>query len=211
MNLGWRDQIGSDFSYNVNLVLSDYVSKVITYNNPTKILSTYYEGQTIGEIWGYKTAGIIQTEEQLKKISDQSYIYGNWTVGDVEYKDLNNDGKIDKGKNTKDDHGDLTVIGNTTPRFSYGISLGAQWKGFDLNIFLQGVGSVIFVLRQVEIAEFSSGDSLVGLVLICMKKHQISGLRKILVLIIRSPIILLKYIKTNSRKLVIYRMQLIYA
>lgn len=140
LNLGWRDQIGSDFSYNVNLVLSDYVSKVITYNNPTKILSTYYEGQTIGEIWGYKTAGIIQTEEQLKKISDQSYIYGNWTVGDVEYKDLNNDGKIDKGKNTKDDHGDLTVIGNTTPRFSYGISLGAQWKGFDLNIFLQGVG-----------------------------------------------------------------------
>ncbi len=140
LNLGWRDQIGSDFSYNVNLVLSDYISKVTTYNNPTKILSTYYEGQTIGEIWGYKTAGIIQTEEQLKKIPDQSYIYGNWTIGDVEFKDLNNDGKIDKGKNTKDDHGDLAVIGNTTPRFSYGISLGAQWKGFDLNIFLQGVG-----------------------------------------------------------------------
>ena len=140
LNLGWRDQIGSDFSYNVNLVLSDYISKVTTYNNPTKILSTYYEGQTIGEIWGYKTAGIIQTEEQLKKIPDQSYIYGNWTIGDVEYKDLNNDGKIDKGKNTKDDHGDMAVIGNTTPRFSYGISLGAQWKGFDLNIFLQGVG-----------------------------------------------------------------------
>ena len=140
LNLGWRDQIGKDFSYNVNLVLSDYVSKVTTYNNPTKILSTYYEGQTIGEIWGYKTAGIIQSEEQLKKIPDQSYIYGNWTIGDVEYKDLNNDGKIDKGKNTKDDHGDLAVIGNTTPRFSYGISLGAQWKGFDLNIFLQGVG-----------------------------------------------------------------------
>lgn len=140
LNLGWRDQIGSDFSYNVNLVLSDYISKVTTYNNPTKILSTYYEGQTIGEIWGYKTAGIIQTEEQLKKIPDQSYIYGNWTIGDVEYKDLNNDGKIDKGKNTKDDHGDLAIIGNTTPRFSYGISLGAQWKGFDLNIFLQGVG-----------------------------------------------------------------------
>ena len=53
---------------------------------------------------------------------------------------MNNDGKIDKGKNTKDDHGDLDIIGNTTPRFSYGISLGAQWKGFDLNIFLQGVG-----------------------------------------------------------------------
>lgn len=140
LNLGWRDQIGKDFSYNVNLVLSDYTSKVITYNNPTKILSTYYEGQNIGEIWGYKTAGIIQTDEQLKNIPDQSYIYGNWTIGDVEYKDLNDDNKVDKGKNTKDDHGDLAIIGNTTPRFSYGISLGAQWKGFDLNIFLQGVG-----------------------------------------------------------------------
>ncbi|WP_158712657.1 TonB-dependent receptor [Parabacteroides pacaensis] len=140
LNIGWRDRIGSDFSYNVNFVLSDYTSKVITYNNPTKLLSTYYEGQKLGEIWGYKTRGIIQTDQELQKIPDQSYIYGNWSIGDIEYRDLNNDHKIDKGKNTKDDHGDLTVIGNTTPRFSYGLTLGALWKGFDLNIFLQGVG-----------------------------------------------------------------------
>lgn len=140
LSLGWRDQIGDNFKYNASFILSDSRSKVTAYNNPTKLLSTYYEGQEIGEIWGYKTSGIIQTDEQLQKMPDQSYIYGNWSKGDIEYKDLNDDHKIDIGSNTKDDHGDLTVIGNTTPRFNYGISLGAEWKGFDLSLFFQGVG-----------------------------------------------------------------------
>lgn len=140
LTIGWRDQIGDDFKYNVNFVFSDNKSEIIKYNNPTKLLSTSYEGQRIGEIWGYKTAGIIQTEDQLNNIPDQSYIYGNWGLGDIEYQDLNKDGKIDIGENTLDDHGDLEIIGNTSPRFNYGISLGAEWKGIDLSIFFQGVG-----------------------------------------------------------------------
>ena len=140
LTIGWRDQIGEDFKYNVNFVFSDNKSEIIKYNNPTKLLSTSYEGQQIGEIWGYKTVGIIQTEDQLKNMPDQSYIYGTWGLGDIEYQDLNKDGKIDIGENTLEDHGDLEIIGNTSPRFSYGISLGAEWKGIDLNVFLQGVG-----------------------------------------------------------------------
>jgi TonB-linked outer membrane protein, SusC/RagA family len=60
--------------------------------------------------------------------------------GDVKFVDLNGDGEINNGSNTTDDHGDLSVIGNSTPRYEYGLRLGADWKGFDCSIFFQGVG-----------------------------------------------------------------------
>lgn len=139
LNVGWRDEIGKDLSYNVNLILADNISTVTRYHNPTKILSTFYEGKTLGEIWGYTTRGIIQTDDQLSQMSDQSFIYGNWTKGDIAYQDMDGNNIINNGKNTVDDHGDLSVIGNSSPRYSFGINLGASWKGFDAIIFLQGV------------------------------------------------------------------------
>ncbi|NDV58264.1 TonB-dependent receptor [Bacteroides sp. 519] len=145
LSIGWRDRIGDEFLYNVNFILSDNQSKITKYNNPTKILSTYYEGQRIGEVWGYKTTGLIQTQDQLDNIPDQSYIYGQWSLGDVEYKDLNDDGKVNKGKNTLDDHGDLAIIGNTEARYRYSLNMGATWKGFDFNMFWQGVGKRNYV------------------------------------------------------------------
>ena len=68
---------------------------------------------------------------------------GNYTKfrdGDVRYKDLDGDGVITPGTNSINDHGDLTVIGNTTPRYEYSFRTDMRWKGFDLSIFLQGVG-----------------------------------------------------------------------
>ena len=54
---------------------------------------------------------------------------------------MNGDGEIDAGSRLLDDHGDLEIIGNSTPRFEYGLRLGADWHGVDASIFLQGVGS----------------------------------------------------------------------
>jgi len=61
--------------------------------------------------------------------------------GDVKFKDLNGDGVIDNGSALLADHGDLTVIGNSNPRYNYGFRLGANYKGFDISVFFQGVGS----------------------------------------------------------------------
>ncbi len=61
--------------------------------------------------------------------------------GDVKFKDLNGDGEISAGSRLLNDHGDLEVIGNSTPRYEYGFRLGADFKGFDLSGFFQGVGS----------------------------------------------------------------------
>ena len=61
--------------------------------------------------------------------------------GDVRFVDLNGDGEINDGSRLIDDHGDLEVIGNSTPRYEYGIRAGADWYGVDLSVFFQGVGS----------------------------------------------------------------------
>ncbi|RNC65171.1 TonB-dependent receptor [Proteiniphilum sp. X52] len=158
------------FSNGLRLSLSgqftDYKTIVTRYasaNDPL-ISSTYYEGKTLGEIWGYKTEGLFQKEDfvwegdKIKQtildsgqskntmapgVPDQ-YILESGTFkfspGDVKFKDLNGDGVIDYGTNTIGDPGDRTVIGNTTPRYQYGFRVGAAWKGFDMDIFFQGVG-----------------------------------------------------------------------
>lgn len=61
--------------------------------------------------------------------------------GDVKFVDLSGDGELDAGNNLLDDHGDREIIGNFTPRYEYGFRLGADFKGFDLSVFFQGVGS----------------------------------------------------------------------
>jgi TonB-linked SusC/RagA family outer membrane protein len=66
--------------------------------------------------------------------------------GDVKFKDLNGDGVINPGnrlvKNAdgNPDYGDLKVIGNSTPRYSYSFRADLDYKGFDVSVFLQGVG-----------------------------------------------------------------------
>ena len=60
--------------------------------------------------------------------------------GDVKYKDVNGDGKLTYGTETTDDHGDLTIIGDETPRYEYSFRIGADWHGFDVSVFFQGVG-----------------------------------------------------------------------
>jgi TonB-linked SusC/RagA family outer membrane protein len=139
-SVSWKDNISKDFSYSLSVNMSDWTSEITKYENPTGALSEYYVGQQIGEIWGYETAGIIQDEEQLAGIPDHSKLGSNWRVGDIEFADLNEDGRIDEGLNTLDDPGDRKIIGNSTPRYSYGINANIQYKGISLSALFQGVG-----------------------------------------------------------------------
>lgn len=79
--------------------------------------------------------------------------------GDVKLKDLNGDGRINTGSGTVDNPGDQKVIGNSTPRYEYGFRLGADYKGFDLSVFFQGVGKrKIWGSGFLAIAGFNSSD-----------------------------------------------------
>lgn len=140
LELGWRDVIG-DFSYGARLALSDSQSKITRYPNETGDISKYYVGRKFGEIWGYETVGIAKNDAEmqahLSKVN-QNAIGNKWAAGDVMYRDLNGDGKIDSGKSILSDHGDKRIIGNNTPRYNFGITLDAAYKGFDASMFFQG-------------------------------------------------------------------------
>ncbi|WP_353128705.1 SusC/RagA family TonB-linked outer membrane protein [Parapedobacter pyrenivorans] len=137
-SMGWRDKVGT-VDYHANILLSDHLTTVTEYKNETGILTDHYVGKTLGEIWGLTTVGLFQTAGQLSNAADQSYYFATWDLGDVQYKDLNADDKVDIGSNTLSDHGDLSIIGNNTPRYSFGTRLGAAWKGIYLDMFWQGV------------------------------------------------------------------------
>lgn len=146
LELMWKDIIG-DFSYSVRGVFSDSKSVITKYSNPSNTLSKYYTGKDWGEIWGYTTIGIAKTDQEMEDHlaslpngGQSALAAANWGAGDIMYKDVNGDGKIDSGANTVDNHGDLTVIGNSTPRYRFAFDLTAQWKGFDARIFIEGVG-----------------------------------------------------------------------
>lgn len=146
LEIGWRDQLKNGFAYGVNLVLFDSQGTITRYSNPSGTLSKNYAGKKWGEIWGYETIGIAKTQEEMDAHlatlpnGGQTYLGMDWAAGDIMYADLNNDGKVDGGAGTLDDHGDRRVIGNTTPRYNFGIDITMEYKGFDFRLFLQGTG-----------------------------------------------------------------------
>lgn len=145
ITLNWRDQLANGLSYNVGFNLADDKSTITSYPNDTYDLGKYYSGRRVGEIWGYETIGIAKTNEEMTNHLNtlpnggQSTLGSQWEAGDIMYKDLNGDGSITSGSYTLHDHGDLKVIGNNAPRLRFGLNLGANWKGFDLSMFFQGV------------------------------------------------------------------------
>lgn len=151
--IGWQDKFnlaGKPFHYNVSATIGDYKSKITKFNNPDKLISDYYEGMTLGEIWGYKVAGLFATDEEAAayqaKINDKAVngrVYSSkkdnhLMAGDVKFMDLDGDNVISEGSGTVADPGDKRIIGNSLPRYSF--RLGADWNGIDFNAFFQGVG-----------------------------------------------------------------------
>lgn len=152
--LAWQDQRninGKPFGYNASIGLSDSKAKITRFDNPAMLLNNFYVGQQLGEIWGYKIDGLFQSDEEAAAWKvNQDYVDqqrtkapGNWSklqAGDIRFVDVNGDGKVDAGDNTLSNPGDQVIIGNALPRYSFGINLGANWNGFDLSGFFQGIG-----------------------------------------------------------------------
>ena len=142
--LSYRGKIGKDIDYSIGGSLSDATAEVTEYEGTrTNPKDNWYKGKKAGEIWGYRADGLIQTQAEADEYNntyDLSFISGKpWTPGDVKYRDLNGDKKINNGLNTLDDMGDMTVIGNTTPRYQYTINGSISWKGVTVSAMFQGV------------------------------------------------------------------------
>jgi TonB-linked SusC/RagA family outer membrane protein len=146
ITLHWRDQfnlVDRPFVYGIFANLSDYTGIVTKYSNPNGLISDWYVGKNMGEIWGYTTDHIMidASEAEAMNQSGAQRLFGsNWSRGDMKYKDLDGDNAITYGNNTLENHGDLSIIGNNTPRYSFGFGFNAEWNGFDMSAMFQGIG-----------------------------------------------------------------------
>lgn len=147
LTLNWKDQVnvlGKPLLYSISGSIWDSKSVITKFNNPNNILSSYYVGQTIGEIWGYTTLGLFKTADEIAKHANQKFIINSnsniWLPGDLKFADLNGDGVVNAGDNTLNNPGDRSVIGNNSPRFQFGFTTSVNWNGFGISAFFQGIG-----------------------------------------------------------------------
>lgn len=154
LSVDFRHRFTNGFGIAVNAYISDSKTHYTKINSNSRAISGIYEGKEYGEIWGFETDRFF-TEDDFEMAPDgkrvlksgipsQSYYETNgwffYGPGDIKYKDLDGDGEITPGDNTIDNPGDQKRIGNSTPRYEYGARLDMDWKGFDLSVFVQGVG-----------------------------------------------------------------------
>ncbi|WP_236970737.1 SusC/RagA family TonB-linked outer membrane protein [Membranihabitans marinus] len=152
LSLKWNQVVqGKDLSWFVGVNIYDVKTIVTEYLNPNNLITTWYPGKEVGEIWGYTANELFRdqadVDSYLEKV-DMGYIFNNWYPGDLKYLDTNGDGAVNKGANTLDDPGDQKIIGSETPRYQYGITAGMNYKGFDFSILMKGTGKRDFFFPE---------------------------------------------------------------
>lgn len=135
MSIGWRDR-SNDLSYGLQLNLSNVKNTVTDlkgeeYINGRNIIR---EGYAINSYYGYMAEGFFQSQDEIDAAPTH---YPTTRPGDIRYKDISGaDGKPDGIINNYD----RVVLGNAFPQYEYSLNADVSWKGFDLSVFLQGVG-----------------------------------------------------------------------
>ncbi|HVU58867.1 MAG TPA: TonB-dependent receptor [Puia sp.] len=154
LSINWQNSAfvsGKELSYNLGVVLSDSRSWITRFDNPSRLLSNHYPGERVGDFWGYTVDGYFKTDAEAQSYSvNQDFVNKqrlsapgdghNLQAGDMKFVDLTKDNIVNNGLNTVDDHGDLRRLGNNLPRYAFGITAGANWNGFDISVFFQGIG-----------------------------------------------------------------------
>jgi TonB-linked SusC/RagA family outer membrane protein len=133
--LGWRGMIGTESSYRLNYNFTYLNNEVLEVNNGTGYIEggSFGVGQPfparmevgfpIGYFYGYQTDGIFQSQAEADAHPDQTALGAKAQAGDIKYKDLNGDGKINSD--------DKTNIGDPIPDFTMGLNITFKFYGFD--------------------------------------------------------------------------------
>jgi hypothetical protein len=160
LSVSWKDRMfDKQLFYSVSLGLSDSRSTITRYDlNPTLSIGDYYPGQKLGSIWGFVSDGFYKTDADAAKVDNSALAGYTWLAGDIKYTDLNNDGKISYGSNTVTNPGDQKIIGNTTPRYRFGVNLNLAYKSFDFAAFFQGILKGDFVPNDYVFYGFKGNE-----------------------------------------------------
>ncbi|MCK4344571.1 MAG: TonB-dependent receptor, partial [Bacteroidales bacterium] len=157
-NKGWdfsliyRNRVG-ELEYYISAVISDVKNKIIDLKGTGPYIGTRTirkEGYPIDAFYGYEKIGLFQTQEEVDNHATQ--FGGQVAAGDIKYKDQNGDGIINADY-------DRIIIGSRVPRYTYSLGLNVDFKGFDLIVFLQGVGKANGYLPGQAILPFNVGGS----------------------------------------------------
>lgn len=156
LSVGWRDKVG-DVSYDLAFNISDSKAVITKFNNPSKLYSSHYEGEVIGEIWGYVTDGYYTADDFIDPSKPVSGLKpgvagfkGNNNIrpGDIKYRQLDNagrnpnfvEGEISDGDKSALNPGDKKIIGYDVDRYNFGMRGSVGYKGLNFSFILQGVG-----------------------------------------------------------------------
>lgn len=146
--LTYNGAIGDDFKYSVSGNMSYIKNKIVSLgNSPTTISGVFINqvGGSVGDFYGYKSAGIFTSQEEIDNSPDQT-VFGKPVVGDVKYVDMNGDGVLTTA--------DRTVLGNDVPWINYGFNLRGSYKNFDLDILTYGVAKVKTYMQDDAVQPF---------------------------------------------------------
>ncbi|PYP94990.1 MAG: SusC/RagA family TonB-linked outer membrane protein [Gemmatimonadetes bacterium] len=141
-SLGWKGHVRA-VQVSARASLSDAKNKVVNYGGQdTYDLGWNYirEGYPVSSYFGYVFDGLIRTQAELDAYKKIPGVPSDIGIGDARYKDVNGDGKISLYGDTPGKDGDVVYLGNTSPRYTYGLNLDAKWRRLDVSIFMQGVG-----------------------------------------------------------------------
>lgn len=152
MQLGYK-LAHKDFTFNATANIAYNKNEVTNlHNNGAKIWDGYsfqQEGRPIHSFGGYEVIGIFKDKDDL----DNSAVINRSRagLGDLKYKDQNNDGKID-GE-------DRVYLGSWDPSWTFGLNLSATWKGFDVSVFFQGAAGVKGFLQNETVGKLEGNTS----------------------------------------------------
>lgn len=156
VELGWSDRVGRDFSYYIKFNMGFARNKIINMMEIERDVPWMQEtGKRVGEHFVYVVDHFVadQAEADLLNAMNDGKGYQPWgklVPGDVVYKDLNDDGKID-------DQHDKKAMGNPkTPELQFGIPIGFSYKGLDLSLLFQGAALTSLQLHGPAVYDFPS-------------------------------------------------------
>lgn len=152
IELNYDKRIGKDLQLTGRGTFTYSTSRVIKWEEPDYGSNYWLSrlGTNLGQNWGLIAERLFVDESEVKNSPRQEF--GAYTGGDIKYRDVNGDGKIDNL--------DYVPIGHpTTPEIVYGFGLSAAYKNFDLNFFFQGLGRESFWLNMDNVTPFIDGDA----------------------------------------------------
>ena len=142
LTVAWNKVFNKDLTVQLKGTFTYAHNEIVAKDEPSNVEEYYSEiGQPVNSIRGLIAEGLFTSQEEIDKHAKQTF--SSYTIGDIKYKDLNDDGLIDGN--------DITTIGNPSiPEILYGFGGTVKYKNWDLSLFFQGSGKVSLLMSNVH-------------------------------------------------------------